>query len=74
MFAVDRSDGNPHCPACGGSLSARAEAHSVLRRGRVAVLVEWRICRCGAMTRSDRLGKIDPVRVRRVAGDHQVVV
>ena len=56
-------DERPRCLACGTLIDARPEAETLRVRGAFAIVVQWRICACGAFARTQRVRK----RVARTA-------
>jgi hypothetical protein len=56
QFSLTRpTDGAPRCLACSLPIVNPPEAESRRRRGAFDVIVEWRICNCGAFSRMQRI-------------------
>jgi hypothetical protein len=58
-IGTPRTD-RPRCVACGSFLAAPPEGETFRRRGAFAIVVEWRICRCGAFVRTQRVCREAP--------------
>jgi ribosomal protein L37E len=54
---AERIDERPRCLACGTLIDAVPEAETFRRRGAFALVVQWRICACGAFARTQRVRK-----------------
>ncbi len=56
----DAVEERPRCLACGTLIDALPEAETFRRRGAFAIVVQWRICTCGAFARTQRVRKLAP--------------
>jgi hypothetical protein len=48
----------PRCLACGTLIDAEPEGETFRRRGAFAIVVQWRICSCGAFARTQRVRRL----------------
>jgi hypothetical protein len=48
-------DEHPRCLACGIVIDAQPEAETFRLRGAFAIVVQWRVCPCGAFARTQRV-------------------
>ena len=48
----------PRCLACGALIDAAPEGETFRRRGAFAIVVQWRICSCGAFARTQRVRRL----------------
>jgi hypothetical protein len=54
----DRIEERPRCLGCGTLIDAEPEAETFRSRGRFAIVVQWRICPCGAFARTQRVRRL----------------
>jgi hypothetical protein len=54
----DAAEERPRCLACGNLIDAEPEAETFRLRGAFAIVVQWRICTCGAFARTQRVRKL----------------